>query len=91
MKRLFTVLAVSILVALEVTTGAAGAGIPADQACVGESLSGLATDQLEPGGFGAGVVGFAQDPNTLPGLGDGIQALAAGQVPDEVVLNTCNP
>ena len=91
MKRLFTVLAVSILVALGVTTGAAGAGIPADQACVGESLSGLATDQLSPGGFGAGVVGFAQDPNTLPGLGDGIQALAAGQVPDEVVLNTCNP
>jgi hypothetical protein len=36
-------------------------------------------------------VGFAQDPNLPPpGLGDGIQALQAGVVPDEVVPNTCN-
>jgi hypothetical protein len=37
------------------------------------------------------VVGFAQDPNLPPpGLGDGIQALQAGQVPDDLVPNTCN-
>jgi hypothetical protein len=71
--------------------GVAGAGEPVDQACVGESLSALATTQPFPGAFGAGVVGFAQDPNLPPpGLGDGIQALQAGVVPDEVVPNTCN-
>jgi len=69
----------------------AGAGEPANQACVGESLSALATTQPFPGAFGAAVVGFAQDPNLPPpGLGDGIQALQAGLVPDDVVPNTCN-
>jgi hypothetical protein len=46
--------------------GVAGAGEPVDQACVGESLSALATTQPFPGAFGAGVVGFAQDPNLPP-------------------------
>ena len=51
----------------------------------------LATTQPFPGAIGAGVVGFTQDPNVPPpGLGDGIQALQAGQVPDEVVQNPCN-
>lgn len=69
----------------------AGAAEPANQACVGESLSALATTQPVPGGFGAGVRGFAQDPNLPPpGLGDGIQALQAGVVPDNIVPNTCN-
>jgi hypothetical protein len=71
--------------------GVASAGEPVDQRCVGESPSALATTQPFPGAFGAGVVGFAQDPNLPPpGLGDGIQALQAGPVPDEVVPNTCN-
>ena len=70
---------------------AAGAGQPANQACIGESLSALATNQPAPGAFGAGVRGFAQDPTLPPpGLGDGLQALQAGVVPDEVVPNTCN-
>jgi hypothetical protein len=68
----------------------AGAGKPQNQACLGESLSALASDQPAPGAFGAGVRGFAQDPTSRPGLGDGIQALQAGLVPDELVLNTCN-
>ena len=73
------------------TAGVAGAGQPATHACVGQSLSALATNQPAPGAFGAGVVAFAQDPNLPPpGLGDGLQALQAGQVPDEVVPNTCN-
>ena len=42
------------------------------------------------GAFGHGVAGFAQDPTNRPGLGDGIQALQAGDVFDDVVLNTCN-
>jgi hypothetical protein len=44
----------------------AGAGEPANQACVGDSLSALATTQPFPGAFGAAVVGFGQDPNLPP-------------------------
>jgi hypothetical protein len=73
------------------TGGVADAGKPRNQACVGESFSALATTQPSPGAFGAGVSGFAQDPNLPPpGLGDGLQAVQAGLVPDEVVPNTCN-
>jgi hypothetical protein len=86
------VVATGVFVAIVVgPASAAGAAEPVNQACVGESLSGLATTQPFPGAFGAGVAGFAQDPNLPPaGLGDGIQALQAGVVPDEVVPNTCN-
>ncbi len=63
---------------------------PANQACIGKSYSALATTQPFPGAFGGGVRGFAQDPNTAPGLGDGVQAVQAGVVPDDVVPNTCN-
>jgi hypothetical protein len=72
------------------TGNPAGAGQPSNQACVGQSLSALASDQPAPGAFGQGVRSFAQDPTTRPGLGDGIQALQGGFVPDEVVPNTCN-
>ena len=92
MKRLFIVLSISLLAALGLNTGVAGAGQPANHACYGESISALA--QHSQGGFGAGVVGFAQAPPDenlpLPGLGDGVQALQAGAVPDDVVPNTCN-
>jgi hypothetical protein len=66
----------------------AGAAEPANQACVGESLSSLAIGSA--GAFGAGVVFFAQEPTTSSGLGDNIQFFQAGVVPDEVVPNTCN-
>jgi hypothetical protein len=89
MKRLFVVLSISLLAALGLNTGVASAGQPANQACVGESLSALATNQPAPGAFGQGVRGFAQQPDARPGLGDGIQALQAGDVGDEVP-NTCN-
>lgn len=66
----------------------ANAAEPEKQACVGESLSALAGP-----GFGDAIVFFAQvggPVNTQPGLGDGIQLLQAGAVPDQVVPNTCN-
>ena len=66
----------------------AHAAEPANQACVGESFSALA----EPG-FGRGIVFFAQGGGPVdskPGLGDGIQRLQAGAVPDQVVENSCN-
>jgi hypothetical protein len=50
----------------------------------------LASNQAAPGAFGSAVVGFAQEPGNRPGLGDGVQLLQAGLVPDEVVPNTCN-
>jgi hypothetical protein len=88
LKRLFLVLSVSLLAALGLNTGVAGAGPPANQACVGKSLSALASNQPFPGAFGQGTRGFAQ----LPGPhGQNIQALQAGVVPDDVVPNTCNP
>ena len=66
----------------------ADAAEPANQACVGESLSALAGP-----GFGEAIVFFAQvgGPfNTQPGFGDGMQRLQAGAIPDQVVPNTCN-
>jgi hypothetical protein len=87
LKRLFLVLSVSLLAALGLNTGVAGAGPPANDACVGESLSALATDQPFPGAFGQATTDFAQ----LPGPhGQNIQAFQAGDVPDDVVPNTCN-
>jgi hypothetical protein len=68
---------------------AAGAAQPVVKACVGTTFSGAAA-ALPPGGVGQAVRGFAQDPTTRPGIGDGIQALQAGLVPDDVVVNTCN-
>jgi hypothetical protein len=89
MKRLLIVTS-SVVTVLVVAPGVVDAGKPANQACHGESISALASNQPAPGAFGAGVVGFAQQPDDRPGLGDGIQALHAGDVPDEVVPNTCN-
>jgi hypothetical protein len=87
MRRLFIALSISLLAALGFNTGVAGASQPANQACVGESLSALASDQPAPGAFGQTTRFFAQ----LPGPhGQNIQAFQAGAVPDEVVPNTCN-
>jgi hypothetical protein len=94
MKRIFLFMSALTLVFLGLSAAPAGASKPAIPACYGESISALASTQPFPGAFGAGVVGFAQAPPDdilqRPGLGDGVQALQAGDVPDEVVLNTCN-
>jgi hypothetical protein len=87
MKRLLLVVSMSLLATLGLNAAVAGASQPANQACVGESLSSLASTQPFPGAFGDATRFFAQ----LPGPhGDNIQALQAGVVPDEVVPNTCN-
>ena len=66
------------------------AGQPVTPNCVGTTFSGAA-HELAPGGVGQVVVGFAQDgPGGGPGLGGGIQALQAGDVPDTDAPNTCN-
>jgi hypothetical protein len=66
----------------------ASAAEPANQACVGETVSALAGP-----GFGQVIASVAQDNSpfdTAPGLGDGIQRLQAGVLPDSFVPNTCN-
>ena len=82
------VLAVACTATIGVFAAPAGAATPAVQGCYGDSVSALAAHSA--GGFGAGVVGFAQDPTSQPGLGDGVQALQAGLVPNDIVPNTCN-
>ena len=78
-----------VAAALATAVGVAGAGQPNNQACVGESLSVLASDQPGPGEFGQAVTEFAQAPDGF-GLGNNIQFLQAGLVPDTLVPNTCN-
>ena len=70
--------------------GPASAATPANQACVGESLSALAKPPQSNGAFGAAASGIAQDPTTAPGLGDFVQAGQAGLIDDAVLPNTCN-
>ena len=56
-----------------------------------ERLSAARPTRCAPGDVGQLISGFAQAPDTAhPGLGDGIQELQAGLVPDEVAVNTCN-
>jgi hypothetical protein len=87
MKRFFVVLSILLLAAVGFNSGVAGAGQPANQACVGESLSTLASNQVDPGTFGQVTRDFAQ----LPGPhGANIQAFQAGAVDDDIVPNTCN-
>ena len=92
--RRIRIAAASLMVAaglIAAVAGPASAATPANQACVGQSLSALASNQPAPGAFGHAVSGFAQRPNTVhPGLGDGIQALQAGAIPDTLIPNTCN-
>ena len=91
MKRSHVVSAVALAVAASGvgSVGSVEAAEPANRSCLGTSFSALATDQA-PGVFGGRVVDFAQDPGSRPGLGDGIQVLQTGAVPDEIVPNTCN-
>ena len=91
--RRIRIAAASMMVAaglIAAVAAPASAAKPANQACVGKSLSVLASNQPSNGSFGAAVVGFAQDPLTAPGLGDAIQVAQAGGIPDDVVPNTCN-
>jgi hypothetical protein len=90
MKRFLVITSVATAATLGLASAVADAGEPASKGCYGESISALASSQPFPGAFGAAVVGFAQAPDGRPGLGDGVQALQAGLVPDDVVPNSCN-
>jgi hypothetical protein len=64
--------------------GPALAAKPNNQACVGHDVSGYAAGGAD---FGALVSGIA---NSTQGIGAEIQAHMAGQIPDEVLPNSCN-
>ena len=74
--------------------GQAGASQPVVEGCVGATFSEAAQALHEagapPGSLGDIVSGFAQQDDGHPGLGDGIQAIQAGVVPDSVAVNACN-
>ena len=77
--------------ALVLFAAPAGAATPAVQGCVGSTFSVNAQNsQSPPGNFGHGVASFAQDPSSSPGMGDAMQLLQAGDVPTNVVPNTCS-
>jgi len=73
-------------------TGVASASEPTVQACVGTTFSDTATSSA-PGTVGDTVTAVLQNTTGIqpaPGLGDGIQLLQEGQVPDSAVPNACN-
>ena len=91
--RRIRIAAASVMVAaglIGAVAAPASAAKPSSQACVGQSLSPLAANQPAPGAFGAAVGALAQAPDGQAGLGNAIQALQAGDIPDAVVPNTCN-
>jgi hypothetical protein len=90
-------LTVGVVLSISSTLGAvamlaapAAAATPVVQGCVGSTFSAAAQASPFPGAIGHAVESFAQAPDARPGLGDGIQALQAGDVTQDVVPNTCN-
>jgi hypothetical protein len=69
--------------------GIAVAGPPVLHACVGDTVR---TAARQPGQFGTVVSSIARDPEAgiHLGIGDDVNALAAGFVPDEDFPNSCN-
>lgn len=93
MKRFAILSTIAASALLGVGATAAGASEPVIHDCVGTTFS--EHSQLArvggPGTFGDLVSDFAQAPGTEhPGLGDGIQLVQAGLVPDTVAGNACN-
>jgi hypothetical protein len=64
----------------------ASAAEPAKQGCVGESVAANA-QTIHP--YGAFISSVAPQ-NIFGTLGDAVQAVQAGQVPDDLYNNTCN-
>jgi hypothetical protein len=89
MKLRLGLVMMGLVVGLLGGVGYASAAKPVVQGCVGESVSGNA--QAIPQ-YGQVVSSVAKDATGLggPGVGDEVQAVQAGGVPDTVFPNTCN-
>ena len=86
-------LAVALVGATTLASAApAFAARPRRQACVGITFAVGATGSQPPGDtVGGAVRDFARDRVLSPvGLGDGIQLMQAGFLPDTVEANVCN-
>lgn len=83
MTRLFIALLAVSAVWVALGSGTAAAAMPNHQACLGHDISGYAKDGAF---FGAFVADLAQTTN---GAGDEIQAHLAGEIPHEVLPNSC--
>lgn len=97
-----------VIVAILLGANMAQAAKPEQKACVGKSVSAVSTQFGRL--FGEGVSILAQHPELIPNsqgvfgtyssLGEGVQALQSGKIPDFIVLlpdgsqvlidNTCN-
>jgi len=78
---------------LALFAASAHAATPGVQGCLGSTFAPLASysKSADPGLFGQGAASAAQSQATgQPGLGAAIQLVQAGQVPDDVLPNTCN-
>ena len=82
MRKLLISCAV-IAAAVSVGAGPASAKQPVVKGCVGESVS---SNAKADGPYGAFISFIASDG----GLGDDVQLVQAGLIPDEAYENTCN-
>jgi hypothetical protein len=86
MRRLLVGVAVSAS-AIGVGMGTASAGQPAQQGCVGESVSANA-QALHP--YGQVVLAPNAPRNEFGSIADAVHLVQAGQVDDSIFPNTCN-
>ena len=78
---------IAITSCLTIGTLPASAANPAVKGCVGKSVSSFSSTIVRSGWL---YRDFAQDPASRPGLGDAVQGLQAGAVPDAAFPNSCN-
>lgn len=78
---------IAITTCLMVGTVPASAATPAVRGCLGASVSSFSSAFVRSGWL---YRDFAQDPGSRPGLGDAVQGVQAGAVPDADFPNTCN-
>jgi hypothetical protein len=86
MKKIIMSCALAVS-AIAIGTGTVSAGAPAVKGCVGESISANAK-LLQP--YGKNFVSTVAPRNDFGTLGDALQVLQAGGIPDEAYPNTCN-
>ena len=86
MKKFMVGFALAVAAALTAVAVPAGAGTPAKQGCVGESIS---VNAKAPGPYGAFVSGITPR-NDFGSLADGLHLVQAGLAPDDIYWNTCN-
>ena len=87
MRKLLVGAVIAGAFVIGVDVGASSAAQPAAQGCVGETISANA-HAFHP--YGQAVLVPNTPRNFFGTVGDAVNAVQAGQVPDEVFPNTCN-